>query len=173
MIDFAPPAAAIGLPIPPATPSESALSEAALTAAVGRFRFDPLGYVMFAFPWQRPGTVLEHESGPEPWQRDILERLGKGLMASDEAVRVAVASGHGILPDDRDLLADLTNVDYGYDASDAIRLERKDDMRRRGLASPDDGDALALTFAYPVAKRDWAEERRFEEGLARLRRSIV
>jgi hypothetical protein len=28
-------------------------------------------------------------------------------------------------------------------------------MRRRGLASPDDGDALALTFAYPVAKRDW------------------
>jgi hypothetical protein len=26
-------------------------------------------------------------------------------------------------------------------------------MRRRGLASPDDGDALALTFAYPVAKR--------------------
>ena len=37
-------------------------------------------------------------------------------------------------------------------------------MRRRGLASPDDGDALALTFAYPVARRDWAEERRFDEG---------
>jgi hypothetical protein len=35
-------------------------------------------------------------------------------------------------------------------------LDRKDDMRKRGLASPDDGDALALTFAYPVAKRDWA-----------------
>jgi hypothetical protein len=34
-------------------------------------------------------------------------------------------------------------------------------MCRRGLASPDDGDALALTFAYPVAKRDWAEERRY------------
>jgi hypothetical protein len=42
-------------------------------------------------------------------------------------------------------------------------------MRRRGLASPDDGDALALTFAYPVAKKDWAEERRFEEGLQRRR----
>jgi hypothetical protein len=42
--------------------------------------------------------------------------------------------------------------------------------RRRGLASPDGGDALALTFAYPVAKRDRAEERRFEEGLARLKR---
>jgi hypothetical protein len=43
----------------------------------------------------------------------------------------------------------------------------------RGLASPDDGDALALTFAYPVAKRDWAAERRFEEGLTRLRRWVV
>jgi hypothetical protein len=64
-------------------------------------------------------------------------------------------------------------VDYGYDASDAIMLERKDDMRRHGLASPDDGNALALTFAYPVAKRDWAEERRFEEGLERLRRWVV
>jgi hypothetical protein len=43
---------------------------------------------------------------------------------------------------------------------------------KRGLASPDDGDALALTFAYPVAKRDGAEERRFEEGLARLKRWV-
>ncbi len=79
----------------------------------------------------------------------------------------------GCLPDDRELAADLGGVDYGYDASDAILLERKDDMRKRGLASPDDGDALALTFAYPVAKRDWAEERRFEEGLARLKRWVV
>jgi hypothetical protein len=46
-------------------------------------------------------------------------------------------------------------------------------MRRRGLASSGDGDALALPFARPVAKRDWAEERRFEEGLKRLRRWIV
>jgi hypothetical protein len=45
-------------------------------------------------------------------------------------------------------------------------------MKQRGLASPDDGDALALTFAYP-AKRDWAEERRFEEGLKRLKRWVV
>jgi hypothetical protein len=78
----------------------------------------------------------------------------------------------GCLPDDRDLAADLTNVDYGYDAADAIRLERKDDMRRRGLASPDDGDALALTFAYPVERRNYEEERRFDEGLARLKRYV-
>ena len=79
----------------------------------------------------------------------------------------------GCLPDDRDLRADLTAVDYGYDATDAIRLERKDDMRRRGLASPDDGDALALTFAYPVERRDAAQDWRFEEKLDRLRRYVV
>jgi hypothetical protein len=79
----------------------------------------------------------------------------------------------GSLPDHKDLAADLKAVDYGCDASDAILLERKDDMRRRGVASPDDADALALTFAYPVAKRDWAEERRFDEGLQRLKRWIV
>ena len=44
------------------------------------------------------------------------------------------------------------------------------DMRRRGLALPDDGDALALTFAYPVQRRDWQEEWRLEERLASLRR---
>src|SRR5882757_5075503 len=79
----------------------------------------------------------------------------------------------GCLPDDADLVADLGNVEYGYDGSDALLLERKDDMRRRGLASPDDGDALALTFAYPVARKDWAAERRFDEGLARLKRWVV
>ena len=79
----------------------------------------------------------------------------------------------GCLPDDRELAADLGAVDYGYDGSDAILLERKDDMRKRGLASPDDGDALALTFAYPVARRDAAEERRFDEALTRLKRWVV
>jgi hypothetical protein len=79
----------------------------------------------------------------------------------------------GCVPDDAGLIADLGNVEYGYNGADALLLERKDDMRRRGLASPDDGDALALTFALPVAKRDYAEERRYEEGLKRLRRMVV
>ena len=79
----------------------------------------------------------------------------------------------GCLPDDRDLAADLTGVEYGYNGADAIVLERKDDMRRRGLASPDDGDALALTFAYPAMRHDWADERRIQEKLAQLRRRIV
>lgn len=58
----------------------------------------------------------------------------------------------GCIPDDEEMDADLTGVEYGYrDSDNAIKLERKEDMKKRGLASPDIGDALALTFAQPVA----------------------
>lgn len=39
---------------------------------------------------------------------------------------------------------------FSYDKNNLIQLEKKEDMRKRGLKSPDDADALALTFAYPV-----------------------
>lgn len=55
-------------------------------------------------------------------------------------------------PDDRDFPPDLTGVEYDYDTG-KLRLEKKEDMKARGLASPDLGDALALTFAEPVAPR--------------------
>lgn len=59
----------------------------------------------------------------------------------------------GALPDDDDLEQDLTGVEYGFNADNAIQLEKKEDMKKRGLSSPDNGDALALTFAQPVAPR--------------------
>ena len=37
-------------------------------------------------------------------------------------------------------------------------LESKADMQKRGQASPDDGDALALTFAQPVAPAEVEEK---------------
>ena len=71
-----------------------------LSQQLGRFRYDPLGFVLFAFPWGQPGSALAGESGPEPWQREVLEKLGRGLkdrrQSPGEAVRLAVASGHGI-----------------------------------------------------------------------------
>jgi hypothetical protein len=39
-------------------------------------------------------------------------------------------------------------------------LESKADMQKRGQASPDDGDALALTFAQPVEPAEVEEEDR-------------
>ena len=40
------------------------------------------------------------------------------------------------------------------DSKGAIFLESKKDMKARGLASPDSADAIALTFAFPVAHRE-------------------
>jgi hypothetical protein len=56
----------------------------------------------------------------------------------------------GCVPNDADLHAQLTNVQYAFNAANAIQLERKEDMKKRGLASPDIADALALTFSQYV-----------------------
>ena len=55
----------------------------------------------------------------------------------------------------QDLTDDLTGPQYQFMAgSDKLRLESKEDMKKRGLASPDHGDALACTFAVQVARKD-------------------
>ena len=64
----------------------------------------------------------------------------------------------GCLSHDEMLVTDLTSVEYQYTAADQIQLESKEHMKARGLASPDDGDALALTFAYPVPEHQLPKE---------------
>ena len=56
------------------------------------------------------------------------------------------------LPDDDALEADMTAPQYTYDSSRRLKLESKEDMRKRGVPSPDSADALALTFATPYAQ---------------------
>jgi hypothetical protein len=60
---------------------------------------DPLKYVLWAFPWGEKGTPLEKHTGPRKWQRKVLWRIGAELRKGrtvDQAIRIAVASGHGI-----------------------------------------------------------------------------
>lgn len=57
------------------------------------------------------------------------------------------------IPNDNDLITDLTALQYSYRAG-ALLLESKDDAKKRGIKSPDRADALALTFAYPVKTQD-------------------
>ena len=56
----------------------------------------------------------------------------------------------GCIPDDDELATDLTGVEYCYTPSQQLQLEKKEDMKKRGLSSPDNADALALTFAMKV-----------------------
>lgn len=58
------------------------------------------------------------------------------------------------IPDSDSLHADLTGVGFKYDSNNRILLESKDDMKKRGLRSPDEADALAFTFAMPVSTEE-------------------
>ncbi len=64
----------------------------------------------------------------------------------------------GAIPADDGLQADLVGPEFYHDRRDAIVLESKEDMLARDVASPDEGDALALTFAFPVTKRSPARQ---------------
>ena len=54
------------------------------------------------------------------------------------------------LPDNDDLISDLTGLEYGFNMRNQVQLEKKEDAKKRGIASPDLADALALTYAAPV-----------------------
>lgn len=54
------------------------------------------------------------------------------------------------LPNNSELIVDLTAPQYGFNSNGQMYLEKKEDMKRRGVKSPDIGDALALTFAEEV-----------------------
>ena len=73
-----------------------------LAGDIKRFYADPLGFVMYAYPWGRPG-MLEHHEGPDQWQREFLLELGEEVRKRGfdgvhpvAPIRMATSSGHGI-----------------------------------------------------------------------------
>jgi hypothetical protein len=71
-----------------------------LLDGLARYRHDPLGFVMWAFPWGEAGTPLADMDGPEEWQREQLDRIGTrlraGAAAAGDVIQEDTASGHGI-----------------------------------------------------------------------------
>lgn len=63
----------------------------------------------------------------------------------------------GSLPKDAELEADLTNPEYGMDKNGRFQLEKKEDMKKRGLSSPDCGDSVAISFAQFFASPEKTE----------------
>lgn len=59
---------------------------------------DPLGFVLGAFQWGK-GELAKFD-GPDQWQRETLNTIGEQLRAgqitTQEAIQIAIASGHGI-----------------------------------------------------------------------------
>lgn len=68
------------------------------------------------------------------------------------------------IPADRRLKDDLIGPRKKPDSSGIIYLEGKKEMKARGLASPDAADAIAVTFAFPVAHRESRVDKRRTGG---------
>ncbi len=66
----------------------------------------------------------------------------------------------GSVPNDRFLKSDMIGPKTKPDSKGTLFLESKKDMRSRGLASPDAADAIAVTFAFPVATREGRVDKR-------------
>ncbi len=98
-------------------------------------RLRQLGYAPIEVPFGgRPASAAYANKRAEMW----------------DALRAWMEAG-GRIPDLPTLKGELAAMTYGFDAAGRLLLEAKDKIKERGLPSPDLADALALTFAYPVA----------------------
>lgn len=62
-------------------------------------------------------------------------------------IRTFIHDGDIQLPNDEDLIGQLSTRKYRVTSKGKIQLESKDEMKKRGLRSPDRADALVLAFA--------------------------
>lgn len=102
--------------------------------------------VNFAGEPQEPVVVLSDGSerpGPKNRRAEMWMRSRDWL----------TAEGGADIPDEDSLQADACGPSYRYDTSQRLLLESKEAMVKRGVRSPDDWDAVALTFAGPVYDR--------------------
>ncbi len=68
--------------------------EEALIDDIMSFTRKPYGFVMYSFPWGEEGE-LEKFQGPDEWQTEVLKEIEKKMLKPYEAIKLAIASGHG------------------------------------------------------------------------------
>lgn len=119
-----------------------------------------VGTVDVLHSWGAPydKIVVAVNFGSEPRQPPKKDKDGKPMagcrnrraeMWSDSKDWLADEGGAS-LPDRDSIQADACGPGYKYDINQRLLLESKEDMRRRGIRSPDEWDAVVLTFAEPV-----------------------
>ena len=127
------------------------------------------GWVAAAIRECDPSVVYVDEIGVGAGVVDRLRELGhpvRGVNVAQRArqsrtysnlraegywtLRERFASGRITLPADNQLVGELAALRYGYDSDGHVKMESKDDMRKRGLPSPDKADALMLAFHAPA-----------------------
>tara|TARA_R100001460_G_scaffold8778_6_gene21552 strand:+ start:435 stop:1832 length:1398 start_codon:yes stop_codon:yes gene_type:complete len=74
------------------------------------------------------------------------------------------------IPKDERLLSELTSIRYSFTSSGKMKAEGKDELRKRGLGSPDLADALCLSMASDAAT---AQSGSFKMWRGELRRNLA
>jgi len=108
--------------------------------------------------------VIEVHFGGKPTNIKYLNKRAEMWFEMREWLKLGAS-----IPNITDLKQDLAAPIYWYDSAGRVQLEPKDDIKKRGLPSPDLGDALAVTFAHPVAKLTELETYKRNSKEARLR----
>ena len=123
------------------------------------------GRIVAAIREHRPAEVVVDEIGIGAGVVDRLRELGhrvRGVNVAESArddrhfanlraegywqLRDRFVSRRIIIPADRALIGELATLRYRFESSGRVRIEAKDEMRKRGLPSPDLADALMLAF---------------------------
>ncbi|TDX30767.1 hypothetical protein DFO67_10422 [Modicisalibacter xianhensis] len=96
-------------------------------------------------------TIIEVNFGGKPMDDRFSNKRSE--MWSDMADWLKAG---GAIPNHQELKTDLCVPTFSYkNAQGKFALESKDSIKDRGMKSPDVADALALTFAFPVAPKDY------------------
>jgi hypothetical protein len=85
-----------------------------------------------------PGGTAENQSAYFNRRAELWGLMREWLAAGAE------------IPDDPELASDLCSPEYYFSPKSQIQLESKEDMKARGLASPDAADMLAMTFQVKI-----------------------
>ncbi len=129
------------------------------------------GWVSAAIRECNPAQVYVDEIGVGAGVVDRLRELGhpvRGVNVAHKArqdglfvnlraegywtLRQRFTSGRISIPADNQLVGELAALRYGYDSQGRIKMESKDEMRKRNLPSPDKADALMLAFLAPSSR---------------------
>lgn len=88
--------------------------------------------------------VIDCHNGGKADDHDHYDNWGTEAWAN---VRDLLQAGEIQIPNDEDLIAQLSTRKYTVTSKGRVILESKKDMKKRGLRSPDRADALVLAFA--------------------------
>ena len=88
----------------------------------------------------RPRDYATFSNCRAEWYWNFREMLERGELDLD--------------PEDEDLLSELAGMQFKIDTRGRIIIESKEDMKKRGMNSPDLADAMVLAFGVP-SDQDW------------------